>query len=241
MKRQIVQHFALLLVCVFTLAGCKLPSVTPPDFETIAQRQLQALEPCIGIVVVRQDVEAFKACAFDAVRESASLELAHAIDDLLAQTEPSVRRIVLAAFDVKTTKELGFLVVKWINEQLTPRTLEDVLYGMLGMARAQTLEPVTIQEPKGLEDIKVLFTPEVIALLLSLLTVPLTRGIKNTFHTDGYETVIVNVALKSFSTGITMVLAGQATVAYVLVWITVTVLVDQAVYLGSVKPEKNMK
>jgi hypothetical protein len=233
-EHKMKRHLSLIIVMLSLVLSSCVPAA---NVQEIAERQLRALEPCIGIVVLRQNLTDFQACAFEAVKEQASSELAYAIDTYVSAAKPNVKYALLALFEVKTTKELGFLIVDWINQQLpNPPSLEDALYSVLGMARAQetVLEPM----PKELKDIKELFSPEMVTLLLSLLTVPLTRLLKKTFNTDGYETIFVNALLKILSTGITMGLAGGATIPYIVVWVLISIAADQATYWLAVRPEK---
>ncbi len=87
-------------------------------------------------------------------------------------------------------------------------------------------------------DIRQLFTPETIGILLTLLSMPLTNVLKRIWGTEGNYTRLVNVFINALKGAVVMVIGGQSSFTYALVWLVVGVLVDQATYFAVVKPEK---
>jgi hypothetical protein len=139
------RYLTLLLVCVFTLAGC-----------TALQRQtaLDALAPCLVDLLATQDIERAKTCFVANAEHVARDVLVAELQAYLEAADPSLIKLLGSilfpkpAFSAETherlqsTQQLKEQVSKeltsWIPERVT---LENVLYGMLGMARAQGLEP----------------------------------------------------------------------------------------------------
>jgi hypothetical protein len=89
-------------------------------------------------------------------------------------------------------------------------------------------------------DVRSLFDAETIGILLTLVSVALTRVFKVQFDTDGNTTRLINAGINFVKGAIVMFMAGEASLLYVVGWSVIGFLVDQAAYFALVKPEKKL-
>jgi Fe2+ transport system protein B len=90
-------------------------------------------------------------------------------------------------------------------------------------------------------DIKDLLTPETIGVLLTVITMWLTKVFKVNFDTEGNTTRLVNAVVNFARGAIVMILNGEASWSYAVLWAVFGFMVDQATYFTLVKPEKKTK
>jgi hypothetical protein len=125
-----LKKVTLIVTLMLGLTACAPGAI---DFESLAERQLRAIEPCIGRVFTRGfDLNEFKNCAVDSLQDELSFEVARLIDSYASQVDSRLQRALLAFFNVHTTKELGSEIVRLVNEaffeQTRPLSLGDAFY-----------------------------------------------------------------------------------------------------------------
>jgi hypothetical protein len=240
-KGTTMKRFVLPLLAVFALlAGC-----SPSQSEHLASEQLQALKPCLLDVVFTGNLLQAEACAKDAVQHVATSELTDLLEAYLVQgdsriilEDKSLLDLLLDLFDFETPRQAATFIVNWINERYTLEPLS--LSGLLGMAQAQ--DEALPAAPKELKDITTLLTPETIALLLLPLTMLITFLAKKYIpYVEGYVTVLVSAFANAATTGITMLLSGEATLGYIGLWVGITFITNQATFWFVVKPERALE
>lgn len=82
-----------------------------------------------------------------------------------------------------------------------------------------------------LSDVGQLFTPEIILMLVFLLTMPLTTLIKRLIDLQGNTAnIVTNVILNALAKGVTLIATGQATWQFALMAFILGVALDKTIY-----------
>jgi hypothetical protein len=83
---------------------------------------------------------------------------------------------------------------------------------------------------KSVNDIQSLLTPETVVLVLGLATPILTSIFKRWFKTEGVATVFANALINAVTKGLLLVVSGQATIGYAVVYVVIGLLIDKGIH-----------
>jgi hypothetical protein len=231
----------VLVMLVALLTACT------PATNKYLETGVKAIEPCLWLIAAQAPAEDTQACLQDAAVRAGTI----ALEDLTGYLSTIPAILVDALFDaldgsgppriftlqtIDRTEPTAKLLLVEIEKAKLPD--QSFLYPLLGLAYAQGLVTDTTTELKDVADIKDLLSPEMIALLLIPVTMFLT-WLAKTFvpGIEGVVTILVNAAMNSVAIGLTMYLAGGATVGYILLFIAIKFVADQSTYWFVVKKE----
>jgi hypothetical protein len=224
--------FIVLVMLVTLITACG-----KVDPKTLAYEQLDALKPCILDTVVYQSVDVGIDCAVEAVQEELSDQLVDVLEIYLGDLPSELELILLDVFNVDEVRDVAVIVVEYLRTQLETESNFN-LAPLFGIAYAQTSPTDPPTELKDVADVKDLLSPEMIALLLIPVTMFLTWLAKSYVPAiEGVVTVLVNAAMNSVAIGLTMYLAGGATIGYIVLFTLIKFVADQSTYWFVVKKE----
>jgi hypothetical protein len=222
------------ILIVFVMLAGLLTGCGKVDPKALAYEQLDALKPCVLDTIVYQSVDVGVACAVEAVQGELSEQLVDVLEIYLVELPIELELILIDLFNVESVREVAVIVVEYIRIEL-----EQYTFTLPGLAYAQTSPSDPPGELKDVADIKDLLSPEMIALLLIPVTMVLTWLAKAYVPAiEGVVTILVNAAMNSVAIGLTMYLAGGATVGYIVLFTLIKFVADQSTYWFVVKPEK---